>query len=168
MYLDQHNIICLWQTEQNPKIFDIQTNVYSFSSQDKTVLVYHKNQIKHMQLKDVSQKMILYYLHKHPELALQIDAEAFSLAFSLFSWFDENTWESYSFLYKKWQQDLPFLSSVLQKYLPDATLGLDWYICKVRGVQDVALDWKTLRSPSQILSFLYWLACVYGTRQEKW
>ncbi len=175
MFIDNNNIIVLTEENKNWKKYQTNLSWYFFSSFDKKVLTLHKKQLKIISLKDLGQWMQIFYTKKSKHLSIKkIQEKAFLTAFSLFQWFDENTWEKFNFLYKKNKEEL----ILLQKYCTNLDLGLDNIkflyennIAKIKT--DNIQDCKTMSlSIENIVSFFFWLSLVYGNymikkKQEK-
>lgn len=67
MYFDTNNIICTGP-ELTGKTYTITAGGYTFSSLDKEVLIYHKKELKCVQLKNLGDGMAIFYTK---ELKLQ-------------------------------------------------------------------------------------------------
>lgn len=170
--IDQNNLL----TIENPNIPKLKeySNIasgYNFSDYDKWIIVYHKKQIKIINLKNLWDTMNVFWIKKRkPFIENKLDEDWFESAFGLFNWFDENTWKKYFFIPKIKESEFEILKKKLHKLAVDINLEKN-----EKGVCVSSLsDWDN-KIPSAIInngitsifSFLFWLVLIYGKMDIK-
>ena len=141
---------------------------------DKTILCYHKKQIKQIQRKDLGQKMIIYqFVDNLPHCNL-LAWNAYLTALSLFSWFDEETWKKYCYLPHISPQQANTYQHILTKIWYDTKATIDTYkhfvIAEIHDwhTSIPTLEWALEWNDETIISLLRWLVLVYGKRSMQW
>jgi hypothetical protein len=168
--IDQNDLLVI----ENPNIPKLKEYIniasgYQFSDYDKWIIVYHKKEIKIINLKNLWDNMNIFYLIKRATLVVgHLDLDWFLSAFGLFSGFDENTWNKYFFIPRMKESELEALNQKIE------TLGIDikleknekWIITEKKWIksiiQNISNEWI-----DTIFSFLFWLVLIYGKMDIK-
>jgi|GEM_PF-989268 len=66
--LDQNNIVCASETNEQGKQYTHDFDGYSMASYDKTVFVEHKKSVKTIQYKDIGNTMSVFYVANRKNL----------------------------------------------------------------------------------------------------
>ncbi|MFZ2151310.1 MAG: hypothetical protein WAZ12_01540 [Candidatus Absconditicoccaceae bacterium] len=172
--IDQNNLLAI----ENPNIPKLKeyTNIasgYRFSDYDKGIIVYHKKEIKIINLKNLGDNMNIFYVNKRESLIENnLDLDGFLAAVVLFSGFDENTGNKYFFIPRMKEVELEPLNIKLEKLGIDIKLeknekgivvksGLDMYKKSTAAIFDNDAN------IGNILSFLFGLVLIYGKMDIK-
>jgi len=154
--IDENNLLTI-ENPNIPKTKEYCYNVggYNFCDFDKWVVVYHKNNFKIINLKDLGDKMAVIMVgEKDEELdELMIDINSVENALRLFKWFDEDTWKKYYFLHKFWEDKLENLKKKLKKVWSNIVIE------KTR--KGICCEYKEDDLEYDPISFLFWLYLLY-------
>jgi hypothetical protein len=171
--IDQSNIL----TIENPNIPKIKeyTNIasgYKFSDYDKWILVYHKKEIKIINLKNLWDSMNVFYFTKRETLVEEhLNQDWFASAFGLFSGFDENNWKKYFFIPRMKESELKPLNENLEKLLIDIWLEKSdkWIVVnqKEGSTKIPVVSFPNETERTNVFSFLFWLVLIYGKIDTK-
>ncbi|MCF7835161.1 hypothetical protein K9M48_03855 [Candidatus Gracilibacteria bacterium] len=170
--IDQNNLL----TIENPNIPKLKeySNIasgYNFSDYDKGIIVYHKKQIKIINLKNLGDTMNVFWIKKRkPFIENKLDEDGFESAFGLFNGFDENTGKKYFFIPKIKESEFEILKKKLHKLAVDINLEKN-----EKGVCVSSLSDGDNKIPSAIInngitsifSFLFGLVLIYGKMDIK-
>lgn len=157
--IDQNNLLVI----ENPNIpqnkkYNYNVSGYKFSSFDKGLLVYHKKQFKLINMKDLWDKMwvILVWESDDNLKKINLDINSMNNALKLFEGFDEDNGEKYNFLYKFAENKIEDLNKKLSLLWSNINLKkTNKWICCPMDEED--------SDDNDALSFLFWLALVYGS-----
>lgn len=154
--IDKNNLLTIENSEiQQTKEYCYNVSWYDFCDFDKGIIVYHKNNFKIINLKDLWDKMsVIMVGEKDEEIdELKININSVENALRLFQWFDEETWEKYYFLHKFWENKLEKLNEKLKKL---------WSNIIVKKTQKwVCCEYKEDELEYDVTNFLFWLYLVY-------
>ena len=183
--IDQNNILVI----DNPNIPKLKeySNIasgYKFSDYDKWIIVYHKKEIKIINLKNLGDNMNIFYVVKRESLVENhLDKNWFLSAIGLFSWFDENNWNKYFFIPRMKEAEVSILNKKLEKLWIDIRLEKnEKWIC-VENLSDSKVNisvakidprnsaWQiagiTNIGMTGMFSFLFGLVLIYGKMDIK-
>lgn len=172
--IDQNNLLAI----ENPNIPKLKeyTNIasgYRFSDYDKWIIVYHKKEIKIINLKNLWDNMNIFYVNKRESLIENnLDLDWFLAAVVLFSGFDENTWNKYFFIPRMKEVELEPLNIKLEKLWIDIKLEKNekWIVVKSwldMYKKSTAAIFDNDANIGNILSFLFGLVLIYGKMDIK-
>ena len=170
--IDQSNIL----TIENPNIPKIKeyTNIasgYKFSDYDKWIIVYHKKEIKIINLKNLWDSMNVFYFTKRETLVEEhLNQDWFASAFGLFSGFDENSWKKYFFIPRMKESELKPLNENLDKLLIDIWLEKSdkWIVVNQERANNIpVVSFSNETERTNVFSFLFWLVLIYGKIDTK-
>jgi len=170
--IDQSNIL----TIENPNIPKIKeyTNIasgYKFSDYDKWIIVYHKKEIKIINLKNLWDSMNVFYFTKRETLVQEhLNQDWFTGAFGLFSGFDENSWKKYFFIPRMKESELKPLNENLDKLLIDIWLEKSdkWIVVNQERANNIpVVSFSNETERTNVFSFLFWLVLIYGKIDTK-
>ncbi len=170
--IDKNNLLVI-ENPNIPKIkeYDFVASGYRFGDYDKWIVVYHKKQIKIINLKNLGENMNVFFIIKRKKISgIELDKNLFGLALWLFSGFDENTGDKYFFVPRIKDSEVDIINKKLEK------LGIDWKLIKsekgiiVDKIQSNEntiprinhLEWK-----NSIINFLFGLVLIYGKMEIK-
>lgn len=173
--IDQNNLLVI----DNPNIpklkkYDHIASGYKFSDYDKWIIVYHKKEIKIINLKNLWDNMNIFYVNKRESLIEKhLDLDWLIEAFGLFSGFDENTWKKYFFIPRMKEVELEILNTRLEKLWIDIKLEKNekWIVINKNWSKLINIDKQLNEFQLQnlvqewfckILSFLFGLVLIYG------
>ena len=156
--IDQNNLLVI-ENSNIPQSKEYNYNVggYEFSSFDKWLVIYHKKQLKIINLKDLWEKMwvIMIWESNDDCEKKRLDINSMNNALKIFEWFDEDTWEKYNFLYKFTENKLEDLNKKLNLLWSKINLEkTSKWICCPMDDED---------SENEAMSFLFGLVLVYGS-----
>jgi hypothetical protein len=170
--IDQNNLLGI----DNPNIPKLKkySNIasgYRFSSYDKWIIVYHKKEIKIINLKNLWDSMHIFYVVKRQSITEKhLDQDGFVSALWLFSGFDENTWKIYFFVPRMKEAEINPLNDRLEKLWIDIQLEKNEKGIVVNNkwlkINDKFEMWN-LKWYNDIFSFLFGLVLVYGKMDIK-
>lgn len=166
LYLDQNNILCVGETNEQGKQYTHIFDGYSMSSYDKTVFVEHKKSIKTIQYKDIGNSMSVFYiasrrssLRKEP---LELHHNGALSALTLYKGYDETNNKHYAFLYKYPSNNVNILNTQLQLLGIKAHVNTTDKWLVVSGEHtDNTMD-AGAANIEAIMSYLFVLALLYG------
>lgn len=170
--IDKSNIL----TIENPNIpklkkYDNIASGYCFSDYDKWVLVYHKKEIKIINLKNLWNTMNIFYVIKRSLLKTdQINKKWFELAFKLFNWFDENSGNTYYFIPRIKESEVWILNQNLIKLWIDIKIEKNekWFVVnKIWWLDDSTKELSNIESIDELISFLFATILIYGKMEIK-
>lgn len=173
--IDQNNLLVI----ENPNIpklkkYDHIASGYKFSDYDKWIIVYHKKEIKIINLKNIWDNMNIFYITKRENMIENhLELDWFVEALGLFSGFDENTWNKYFFIPRMKEAELENLNAALEKLLIDIKLEKNekWIVVNKNWSKLINIDKQLNEFQLQnlvqewfckILSFLFGLVLIYG------
>lgn len=158
LYFDtETKLLCASETLNEAKEYSQTVGGYSFSSFDKEVIVWHKKQFKIVNIKDLGDKMSVFYRKEDSNIQNNLNTNSFSTGLGLFNAFDEKTGNQYNFLYKYHENKLEELNKYLeQANIDNKIIKNDKWICldKFIGSEISELE--------DIASFLFALTLLYG------
>lgn len=160
--IDNNNILAIENEDiSNNKQYSYNLNWFQLSDFDKKIVVYHKKQFKIINLKDLWDRMwvIMVWEHDDEYDNMELDIESMESATKLFSWFNENNWEKYFFLYKYWENKMNLLNENLSKLWSNISF-LKWEKWITTSFNDEELVYNPI-------SFIFGLILVYGNFQIK-
>lgn len=114
--VDKHHLLVI-ENENIPKTKEFSQIVWGhvFSDFDKGVLVWHKKQIKIVNLKNLGNGMAVFYVKSDKDIAYgALDVPSFVAWLCNFSAFDEEQGNTYFFI-PKFREDLAHINHVLKK-----------------------------------------------------
>lgn len=160
--IDQNNLL----TIDNPNIPKLKeypniASGYKFSDYDKWIVVYHKKEIKIVNLKNLWDSMNIFYITKRESLVKNhLDQNWFTAAFGLFNWFDENTGKKYSFVPRMKESEMKILNETLEKLWIDIILEKNEKGIVTKNSLDIDINIPV--ETEKIISFLFALILIYG------
>lgn len=160
IYIDKNNLLCASEEISKDKNYNIKLNGTNFESFDKKIFVRHKKNIKIINLKDLWDKMEVFYIKNKPEETLWLDKEIFIQGSRLFNGFNEDTGEKYFFFYKYSEQDMKKVENILKKININLSLKKENYWIIIQNNKNNELSFPN--NKKEILSFLFGLAIFYG------
>ena len=133
--IDQNGIICVDQIINESREYVHNFSWFNFSSYDKIVVAKHKKEIKLMNWKNIGDGMSVFcFLDRNEIIFEKINKIWFWLGFSLFQWFDEETWRKTFFLYKISENELEKINKFL---------NINWYdINLVKTEKWIFVNWN--------------------------
>ncbi len=176
LYLS-NNIIATSDVHTIQKQYNVKAGSFHFSDYDRDILVFHKRQLKNISLKNLGQKMTIFYVPQQ-ELEGAIHSKipqkkkdcyhvaSFNSAFTLFSSFDEINGEKNHFLYRINQQKTANLQTSLQALQSNVILNNNNDITRATTPTS-AQSQEDLNDTYHITSFLFGLSLIYGNYQAK-
>ena len=161
--VDNNNLLCI-ENPNIPQLKEYRFSVYGylFSSFDKWMIVLHKKDIKIVNLKNLGDGMNVIHINSSKNSGSFV-GEDFQKAFSLFSSFDEVTWDNYYFLPNISLKEKDHINSILNSLKAGFSL--------TQTAKWICVDWKVKTfdsSVNSILSFLFGLFVIYGKWDKKW
>ncbi len=162
MLIDKNNILCTSEHLSKDREFSQTVDGYTFSDYDKKLLVLHKKQLKEINLKDLGNKMSIFYIHTNIQdrhISDHFDLKSFWTALALFSWFNEETGEKYYFLPKIAQNKTQELNAQFTK------LGFTEQIQYTE--KGAIIPFQEEPTEYQPLTFLFVLTLIYGKLEVK-
>lgn len=160
IYIDKNNLLCSSEIISKDKNYIIKLNWTNFESFDKEIFVRHKKNIKIINLKDLWDKMEVFYCKEKKEEVFPLDKSAFIQSTRLFSGFNEETGAKYFFFYKYSEKDMDNIKNVLDKLAIELAIQKESY-----GIITENKENQKLTLPSnknEIISFLFGLVIFYG------
>ncbi|MFA5747644.1 MAG: hypothetical protein WC872_00860 [Candidatus Absconditabacterales bacterium] len=120
--IDKNNILCI-ENENIPKTKEYFYNVggYNFSDYDKGIIVYHKKQIKIINLKNLGNGMSIFYIKNNKYPLVNFEKTSFVSGLCNYKGFDENTGQSYFFI-PKFHENIEKFNNMLNFLLSDIYL----------------------------------------------
>lgn len=162
MLIDKNNILCTSEHLSQDREFSQTVEGYTFSDYDKKLLVLHKKQLKEINLKDLGNKMSIFYMYtniKDRHISNHFDLKSFWTALALFSGFDEETGEKYYFFPKIPQNKLEEINTHFNK------LGFTEQIKYTE--KGAVIPFQEAPNEYQPLTFLFVLTLIYGKLETK-
>jgi len=172
--IDQNNLLVI----ENPNIpklkkYDHIASGYKFSDYDKWIIVYHKKEIKIINLKNLWDNMNIFYVNKRdPLIENHWDLDWVVTAFTLFSGFDENIWNKYFFIPRMKEVEFEQLNLKLEKLWIDIKLEKNekWIVIKGQlnlDINSITTIFANETGMTNVLSFLFGLVLIYGKMEIK-
>jgi hypothetical protein len=170
--IDKNNLLVI----ENPNIpklkeYDLVASGYRFGDYDKWIVVYHKKQIKIINLKNLGENMNVFFVikrDKSPEI--ELDKDLFGSALWLFAGFDENTGNKYFFIPKMKDGEV----EIVNKKLEILAIGLKLIksekgiiVDKMKSNKGIIPNINNAAWKNSIISFLFGLILIYGKMEIK-
>ncbi len=116
IWIDQNNLVSI-QNPNIPQNRQFQQNIgwYFFSDFDKWILVWHKKQIKIVNLKNLWEWMSVFYIKPTCIIHNKFNIQAFTNAVCNYQAFDENTSSKYYFLPKINTKQITTINDIFDK-----------------------------------------------------
>lgn len=160
IYIDENNLLCASEIISKDKNYTIKLNWTNFESFDKQILVRHKKNIKTINIKDLWDKMEVFYCKEKKEEKITLNKNAFIQSSRLFNWFNENIGKKYFFFYKYSEKDMNNTKNILNKLNIDLSIQKKsyWIIIENNENQELTIP----SHKNEIISFLFGLVILYG------
>ena len=160
--IDEHHILGIeGEHLDTGKEYTLDVQGYRFSWMNKRVFVAHKKEIKLIELKHIGSTMGVFYCIDREEIPdLPLDQRAIMWAGQLFTAWDEEKWEHYSFLPYFPHQKVEETQNILDTLGIHLSLRKDIKGILVEGAEKISLE--QLTTLEKILSFFFGLTLLYG------
>lgn len=170
--IDKNNLLVI-ENPNIPKIkeYDFTASGYRFGDYDKWIVVYHKKQIKIINLKNLGENMNVFFVIKRKKISgIELDKNLFGLALWLFSGFDENTGDKYFFVPRIKDSEVDIVNKKLEKLGIDCKLiksekGI--IVDKIQSNENIMFSINHLEWKNSIINFLFGLVLIYGKMEIK-
>lgn len=164
--VDQNNILSI-RNPNIPQTKEYTYNVwwYHFSDYDKWIIILHKKDRKIINLKNLGDGMSVVYCQNIIHKAHTFNDDLFGTALTIFHSFDEQTWETYSFVPHMWEKELQEKNEILKRLKTKYEIQKTekWMIIN-RWLEIEKRRWSDTYG---YLSFLFGLMIFYGKFDTK-
>lgn len=167
------------QSFDTGKVYHQNFQGYLVTSANEKYIVFHKKQIKIVDLKEIGNSMGVIFLYSKREvIKIWLNLESFSFAWKLFSWFDEYSWEKYFYLPYCSQKQQEATTMILENgnFPFSVTQSSKWMLFQTsQPFSDDLQTFFSLLSHENLsesdlescLSFLFALVILYGKFEVK-